>query len=747
MICFNKVKTVKIIKFILAMFVVYILNVSLIFAANNNVKKIISIAYDDSGSMNNKWQDYSYASFALQNLIALMNDNDKLNVVKMSDLDSNLFFHVDNYDKRKNEIEEVKKYDASAEETTFKIVDNAVDYLYEMKNIYGLDNSYEYYFVLITDGKFQDYPDNMVAYLDNVYNEFKGLSYNAIVVAIGNEVPAKLKRDVVSAKNNYYIECGNNEEIVKGILAAHNIIYDRDIIPNSQISYKNDNSNITFFAEDDIKKIIVFEKDQKIPAIAVKSNNKNTDENLSFNCDKELNPQINTYVSHHSYKSNLIKKGDVDIEFLDDIDINKQDFTILVEYLNGKRTRIVGNETDNSKNNNNSENDKTGGEDNNSDTNEKENISDNGKGSDSSSGKRSGNGSSNGNASGNDSDSDNGSWIVSGSDGNSNGRSIGNGSESGDNVTDLFDGSKINIYPSLDKRTNKDLIITDGSTDIVDINPPIIPIVTESEIITDPYDPYGPYLFFPWWLLLLLLLLILSFIFWPHICSSFLRNGIDDYRNNIGLRIARFLHIPIILFLLLLLFPYLGCSRLVYWWGGKPILPIRPINPIRPITPITPNPRPIIPNPTPLPTPMTPTPIPISPVNFGLNVLPFLILGLILGYIIKPRFDKKWHDIQVKDGNRFIDDGSMIKIKKYSKFIPYMAERGLGYDMPIKACFKKDRIKVDKDFLNKEDLIEGKKIENVNKAYLYDNMKLTKNVNGKNIDYIYRYVPYFEKDK
>ena len=69
---------------------------------NKSIKKIVSIVYDDSGSMNNKNEDWAYASYSLQNLIGLMNPQDELSVVKMSspnqttsfDLSSSIFAFV-----------------------------------------------------------------------------------------------------------------------------------------------------------------------------------------------------------------------------------------------------------------------------------------------------------------------------------------------------------------------------------------------------------------------------------------------------------------------------------------------------------------------------------------------------------------------------------------------------------------------------------------------------------------------------
>ena len=48
------------------------------------IKKVVSIVYDDSGSMKKKNEDWAYASYSLQNFMGLLNYQDELSVVKMS---------------------------------------------------------------------------------------------------------------------------------------------------------------------------------------------------------------------------------------------------------------------------------------------------------------------------------------------------------------------------------------------------------------------------------------------------------------------------------------------------------------------------------------------------------------------------------------------------------------------------------------------------------------------------------------
>ena len=58
-------------------------------STDKTIKKMVSIVYDDSGSMKDN-DKYAYASYSLQNLVSLFNPQDELNVVKMSDSTKNV---------------------------------------------------------------------------------------------------------------------------------------------------------------------------------------------------------------------------------------------------------------------------------------------------------------------------------------------------------------------------------------------------------------------------------------------------------------------------------------------------------------------------------------------------------------------------------------------------------------------------------------------------------------------------------
>lgn len=411
----------------------------------NSIKKVISIAYDDSGSMSSNGQDYSYASYGLQNIIGLMNPQDKLNVVKMSDMNKNNTFHIDNYDKRKSELEDVKTYRADGKDTNFQTVRTAVDYLLDMKSVYGEDNNYEYYLVVMTDGQFDNYPSNLTKYLSEIPREFGSSIYNGIFIGIGNNVPSKLEKDVLDAPNNYYVESGNNDEIVNALYVAHDIIYNRTVIPEEDLHYNENNSSLFFDAKDNINRIIVFEQNQQVPVINITTTKVEANEKLMFTGIKKTIPTLDSYVLHASNPLMALPKGRVTLNFLDDIDKSNKRFRVMVEYESDANRNILNNNQSKPRPNNDSA-DEQNNANQNGQGKKDGNINNDGKGN--SSGTTNGKGNTSGNISGNGSVGGN---ISRNSIANNGGTVNGTGIESGKGSASVENG--VIIKESLDEKS------------------------------------------------------------------------------------------------------------------------------------------------------------------------------------------------------------------------------------------------------------------------------------------------------
>ena len=196
-----------------------------------NIQKIVSVVYDNSGSMKAgdtptvdptvKKARYRYATYALQMLIGLLNDNDKLIINPMNDTKGNwkgegievdLTGDINNPNKRNDVIEDLfynptTSTDTNVEgkipivtggNTPFNSVNNAIESFKKITNGKGLptseeytdeDKNTEYWLVILTDGVFNEYvnktKENLSEDLITLLKDYGHL--NTIYYAFGSQ--------------------------------------------------------------------------------------------------------------------------------------------------------------------------------------------------------------------------------------------------------------------------------------------------------------------------------------------------------------------------------------------------------------------------------------------------------------------------------------------------------------------------------------------------------------------------------
>lgn len=155
-----------------------------VFANDSSIthKKVVSMVFDDSGSMAGEKEEY--ANYALQAMISMLDKSDKLNIVLMSDPKSVNEINLSTSSDKQQAITTVSKINSTAG-TPFEAVNTARDWLVQEKNI--VQGGAEYWFVIVTDGRFDTAVD-MSKYMKSITNSFKGLRFNAILVGIGKDV-------------------------------------------------------------------------------------------------------------------------------------------------------------------------------------------------------------------------------------------------------------------------------------------------------------------------------------------------------------------------------------------------------------------------------------------------------------------------------------------------------------------------------------------------------------------------------
>ncbi len=119
------------------------------------IRKIVSVVYDDSGSMSgNKW---AYANYAMQAFCGMLNSEDQLFITYMHDSQSNWFYDPEQIDLSasgiQSSVDSIRNHTDSGS-TPY----GAVEIAYEkLKSVQDSNPNTQYWLVVITDGEFDEF--------------------------------------------------------------------------------------------------------------------------------------------------------------------------------------------------------------------------------------------------------------------------------------------------------------------------------------------------------------------------------------------------------------------------------------------------------------------------------------------------------------------------------------------------------------------------------------------------------------
>lgn len=141
---------------------------------SSRIKKVISIVFDDSGSMKDDPERWLIASYTMQAYISLLNKDDQLYLTYISN-DTSLdreFTNLTN-EERQAAINYIREKPFNGQTTNFQAVRNAYDKLVKYDEEHKEDSlNTEYSLIVITDGEFEDVGTNQQA-KDTVKDEFQ----------------------------------------------------------------------------------------------------------------------------------------------------------------------------------------------------------------------------------------------------------------------------------------------------------------------------------------------------------------------------------------------------------------------------------------------------------------------------------------------------------------------------------------------------------------------------------------------
>lgn len=320
-----------------------ILSVSADNESDKTIKRIISVAYDDSGSMSTN-DNWAYASYSLQNMIGLMNSNDEFNVVKMSDL-KNVGINLSNNSDRTSDIKMVEGWNTVAG-TDVSAIEIAGNWLKTKKDEYKDSQTVEYWLVVLTDGSFGN---NISAYtyMENYFNNLKssmdGSKFEGVFVAIGSGITKETKDTWNKTMKDHLISANNSTDIINAMNEVSGLILGQGgKYVDINIKTISKGNGVEFETPFPLKKFIIFEQNQSVSINEIKVDEMKVNSVADFKTNKPGSGSFNSRIIHcEGENEEYIPAGKIMVNFDSKIDVGESKFKILTEAAVNATLKVV----------------------------------------------------------------------------------------------------------------------------------------------------------------------------------------------------------------------------------------------------------------------------------------------------------------------------------------------------------------------------------------------------------------------
>jgi len=220
------------------------LSVSSLSAESIYVRKVVSVVYDDSGSMSAQGSmNWSYANYAMQTLCGLLNADDELYITYMSSPGTSAM-PADFSTNRQTAVDNIRTTITSGNTPQSAVV-TAQDKLVAVHNDNSSNgmNNIEYWLVVISDGKFNETGVFGQAELDTTLQTFSqtqidnGMDLHTIYLAIGSNAIQATNEPSLNITGK---KCDDGKAIVSVLSELSNDISGRYSISKDGITLIND---------------------------------------------------------------------------------------------------------------------------------------------------------------------------------------------------------------------------------------------------------------------------------------------------------------------------------------------------------------------------------------------------------------------------------------------------------------------------------------------------------------------------
>ncbi|OBZ57424.1 membrane protein, partial [Bacillus cereus] len=313
------------------------------FAKGEEAKeRVVSLVYDDSGSMrnNDRWK---YANYALQSLVALLDEKDKFSYVPMSKPNDPLNISLAK-DKRQMEIEGIGAWKTYLN-TPFSAVETAMQ---SIKKEADIDGKREFWLIVLTDGAFNDLEKDKVGGKEQITQKLaqfkkdmdaKKISLHPILITMEEDLGQQEKAQLNTFKeiwkkelNGVTMPSSGEDGIVKSVNQVAALVANRDPFSSveSIVKTKVIGKKVEITTPFPLKRMTLVRQSPSLPDYQVTQISKPLQLQSSFSIHAPGEAKLFGNIVHISTENEeVIKPGTYTIEV--DRDIEKEGLQVLVE--------------------------------------------------------------------------------------------------------------------------------------------------------------------------------------------------------------------------------------------------------------------------------------------------------------------------------------------------------------------------------------------------------------------------------
>ncbi|MEC1979575.1 VWA domain-containing protein [Bacillus cereus] len=313
------------------------------FAKGEEAKeRVVSLVYDDSGSMrnNDRWK---YANYALQSLVALLDEKDKFSYVPMSKPNDPLNISLAK-DKRQMEIEGIGAWKTYLN-TPFSAVETAMQ---SIKKEADIDGKREFWLIVLTDGAFNDLEKDKVGGKEQILRKLaqfkkemdaKKISLHPVLITMEEDLGQQEKEQLNTFKeiwkkeiNGVTMPSSGEDGIVKSVNQVAALVANRDPFSSveSIVKTKVVGKKVEITTPFPLKRMTLVRQSPSLPDYQVTQISKPLQLQSSFSIHAPGEAKLFGNIVHISTENEeVIKPGTYTIEV--DRDIEKEGLQVLVE--------------------------------------------------------------------------------------------------------------------------------------------------------------------------------------------------------------------------------------------------------------------------------------------------------------------------------------------------------------------------------------------------------------------------------